>query len=112
MAGPLTGYRIIEIAGIGPGPFAAMLLADMGAEVVRVERVLIYKACAVVVQVHTWHAVAVVERRLRELDGHAADGVTRAVGGDGRKCPLDGARAGRGLCATVRRGHEHRSVRR
>ena len=38
MAGPLTGYRIIEIAGIGPGPFAAMLLADLGAEVVRVER--------------------------------------------------------------------------
>jgi alpha-methylacyl-CoA racemase len=38
MSGPLTGYRIIEIAGIGPGPFAAMLLADMGAEVVRVER--------------------------------------------------------------------------
>jgi alpha-methylacyl-CoA racemase len=38
VAGPLTGYRIIEIAGIGPGPFAAMLLADMGAEVVRVER--------------------------------------------------------------------------
>lgn len=38
MSGPLTGYRVIEIAGIGPGPFAAMLLADMGAEVVRVER--------------------------------------------------------------------------
>ncbi len=38
MPGPLTGYRIIEIAGIGPGPFAAMLLADLGAEVVRVER--------------------------------------------------------------------------
>jgi alpha-methylacyl-CoA racemase len=38
MAGPLNGYRIIEIAGIGPGPFAAMLLADMGAEVIRVER--------------------------------------------------------------------------
>ena len=38
MAGPLKGYRIIEIAGIGPGPFAAMLLADMGAEVIRVER--------------------------------------------------------------------------
>ena len=36
--GPLQGYRIIEIAGIGPGPFAAMLLADMGAEVIRVER--------------------------------------------------------------------------
>ncbi len=38
MTGPLQGYRVIEIAGIGPGPFAAMLLADMGAEVIRVER--------------------------------------------------------------------------
>ena len=39
MAGPLSGIRILEIAGIGPGPFAAMMLADMGAEVVRVDRV-------------------------------------------------------------------------
>ena len=38
MAGPLSGIRILEIAGIGPGPFAAMMLADMGAEVVRVDR--------------------------------------------------------------------------
>ena len=38
MAGPLSGYRIVEIAGIGPGPFAAMMLADMGAEVFRVDR--------------------------------------------------------------------------
>ena len=38
MSGPLSGFRIIEIAGIGPGPFAAMMLADMGAEVIRVER--------------------------------------------------------------------------
>jgi len=37
--GPLQGIRIVEIAGIGPGPFCAMLLADMGAEVLRVERV-------------------------------------------------------------------------
>ena len=36
--GPLHGYRIIEIAGIGPGPFCAMLLSDQGAEVVRVDR--------------------------------------------------------------------------
>ena len=36
--GPLQGITVIEIAGIGPGPFAAMSLADMGAEVVRVER--------------------------------------------------------------------------
>jgi alpha-methylacyl-CoA racemase len=38
MPGPLDGYRVIEIAGIGPGPFAAMMLADMGAEVLRVDR--------------------------------------------------------------------------
>ncbi|MAT92645.1 MAG: carnitine dehydratase [Halioglobus sp.] len=36
--GPLQGLTIIEIAGIGPGPFAAMLLADLGADVIRVER--------------------------------------------------------------------------
>ncbi len=38
MAGPLAGVRIIEIAGIGPGPFCGMMLADHGAEVIRVER--------------------------------------------------------------------------
>lgn len=36
--GPLAGIRIIELAGIGPGPLAGMLLADMGAEVLRIER--------------------------------------------------------------------------
>ncbi|HEX4775230.1 MAG TPA: CaiB/BaiF CoA-transferase family protein, partial [Acidimicrobiia bacterium] len=36
--GPLHGVRIVEIAGIGPGPFAAMVLSDMGADVLRVER--------------------------------------------------------------------------
>ena len=36
--GPLHGVKVIELAGIGPGPYGAMLLADMGAEVVRVER--------------------------------------------------------------------------
>lgn len=36
--GPLAGTRIVEFAGIGPGPFACMLLGDMGAEVVRIER--------------------------------------------------------------------------
>jgi alpha-methylacyl-CoA racemase len=38
MSGPLAGLKIIEIAGIGPGPFCAMMLADMGAEVIRVDR--------------------------------------------------------------------------
>ena len=38
MAGPLAGLRVIELAGIGPGPHAAMILGDLGADVVRVER--------------------------------------------------------------------------
>ena len=36
--GPLKGYRVIEMAGIGPAPFCAMMLADMGAEIIRVDR--------------------------------------------------------------------------
>lgn len=39
MAGPLAGLRAVEVAGIGPGPFAGMLLADAGADVVRIDRV-------------------------------------------------------------------------
>ena len=38
MGGPLSGVRVVEIVGIGPGPFAAMMLSDMGAEVLRVDR--------------------------------------------------------------------------
>ena len=37
--GPLEGIRIVEFAGIGPGPFAGMMLADMGAEILRIDRV-------------------------------------------------------------------------
>jgi alpha-methylacyl-CoA racemase len=36
--GPLAGFRVLELAGIGPGPFTAMVLADLGADVVRIER--------------------------------------------------------------------------
>ena len=36
--GPLAGVRVVELAGIGPGPFCGMLLADLGAEVIRVDR--------------------------------------------------------------------------
>jgi alpha-methylacyl-CoA racemase len=36
--GPLAGVKVVEIAGIGPGPFCAMLLADLGADVIRVDR--------------------------------------------------------------------------
>lgn len=38
MPGPLAGVRVVELAGIGPAPFAAMVLAEMGADVVRVDR--------------------------------------------------------------------------
>ena len=36
--GPLEGVRVVELQGIGPGPFCGMMLADMGAEIIRVDR--------------------------------------------------------------------------
>jgi alpha-methylacyl-CoA racemase len=38
MAGPLAGIKVVEITGIGPGPFCAMMLADLGADVLRIDR--------------------------------------------------------------------------
>src|SRR3546814_689096 len=38
VSGPLKGVKILEFAGIGPGPFAGMMLSDMGADVLRIER--------------------------------------------------------------------------
>ena len=37
--GPLTGTKIVEFAGLGPGPFCGMILADMGAEVIVIDRI-------------------------------------------------------------------------
>src|SRR5438309_6634387 len=37
--GPLAGVKVVELVGLGPGPFAGMLLADMGADVLRIDRV-------------------------------------------------------------------------
>lgn len=39
-SGPLAGVRIVELGGIGPGPFTAMLLSDLGAEVLRIDRIV------------------------------------------------------------------------
>jgi alpha-methylacyl-CoA racemase len=36
--GPLSGYTVVELAGIGPGPYAGQLLADLGADVIVVDR--------------------------------------------------------------------------
>jgi alpha-methylacyl-CoA racemase len=38
MTSPLSGIRILEFAGIGPAPFAVMLLSDLGADVIRIDR--------------------------------------------------------------------------
>ena len=38
MAGPLSGIKLVEFVGIGPGPFCGMILADLGAEVIRIDR--------------------------------------------------------------------------
>ncbi|RJG23494.1 CaiB/BaiF CoA transferase family protein [Massilia cavernae] len=37
-SGPLAGYKVLEVSGVGPAPFCAMMLADMGADVLRIER--------------------------------------------------------------------------
>jgi alpha-methylacyl-CoA racemase len=46
MAGPLAGFRVVEMVGLGPCPFAAMMLADMGAEVIRIDRKAVAAAAA------------------------------------------------------------------
>ena len=38
MSGPLEGVRIIELAGLGPAPFAGMMLSDAGADIIRIDR--------------------------------------------------------------------------
>jgi alpha-methylacyl-CoA racemase len=58
-SGPLAGFRVVEFAGIGPGPFACMLLADMGAEVVTLDRVGARK---------NWKSAAGRGRKVVELD--------------------------------------------
>jgi alpha-methylacyl-CoA racemase len=63
-AGPLAGLRVIELAGLGPGPFCAMVFADLGAEVIRLERTRMPAASA-----------GSVDRRLVLTRGREALGV-------------------------------------
>ena len=78
MAGPLTGLKIVEMAGLGPGPFTAMMLADHGAEVIRVERPgnlavpndpLTRSRRSLTVNVKTDAGVAIVRRLASGADG-------------------------------------------
>jgi alpha-methylacyl-CoA racemase len=78
MTGPLAGLRIIELAGIGPVPFAGMMLADHGADVVRIERpdrpttyrnVMHRSRRSVLVDLKRAEGVAVVRRLCAQADG-------------------------------------------
>ncbi len=77
--GPLKGIKIVEIAGIGPGPFCAMMLADMGANIIRVERkgasnlgakfnVLKRGRCSIVIDLKHPDGVAAVLRLIAQAD--------------------------------------------
>ena len=78
MPGPLAGLKIVEMAGLGPGPFAAMMLADHGAEVIRVERPgnlavpndpLTRSRRSLSVNLKTEQGVAIVRRLASRADG-------------------------------------------
>jgi alpha-methylacyl-CoA racemase len=78
MAGPLAGIRIVEMAGIGPGPFAGMMLADHGAEVIRICRpespwnpadVLLRSRQSIILDIKKPQAADVARRVIASADG-------------------------------------------
>ncbi|WP_447929892.1 CaiB/BaiF CoA transferase family protein [Sphingopyxis fribergensis] len=83
MAGPLAGLRIIEIAGIGPGPFCGMMLADHGADVIRIERpgdgpgfapdvvadILARSRRSIMIDLKSPEGIAIVRDLCRDADG-------------------------------------------
>lgn len=70
--GPLAGLKIVEFAGIGPGPFAAMLLADLGAEIIRIER---KEPSELGLQRPRGYDYALRNRKIIQLDLKSAEGV-------------------------------------
>ncbi|CAB3853085.1 CaiB/BaiF CoA transferase family protein [Achromobacter denitrificans] len=108
--GPLAGIRIIELAGIGPGPMAAMLLADMGATVLRIERkepadlgvkrelkynLLLRNRRAIALDLKDPRAVALVLRLLRKADALIEGfrpGVTERLGLGPQACLAENPR--------------------
>lgn len=75
MAGPLAGLRIVEFAGIGPGPFCGMMLADHGAEVIRIDRASGSRGGS---QPVTSHDVLARGRKSIAIDLKSAEGVALA----------------------------------
>lgn len=85
-SGPLAGYRVVEFAGIGPGPFASMMLADMGADVVTLDRVGAKR---------NMNSVASRGRRVVEIDIKAQAAVAQVLGLlEGADALIEGFRPG------------------
>ncbi|RZM25624.1 MAG: CoA transferase, partial [Sphingomonas sp.] len=98
MTGPLAGIRIVELAGIGPAPFACMMLADHGAEVIRIERpgaktggpdgdpakdILLRSRKTIAVDLKSAEGIAVVRDLVASADGFVEGfrpGVTERLG--------------------------------
>ncbi len=75
--GPLTGVRVLEFEAIGPGPFCGMLLADMGADVLLVDRAAAIRGLGF--ERERWYDVMLRGRRSVTLDLKAPDGVAAAL---------------------------------
>ena len=112
--GPLAGFRIIEMAGIGPAPFAATLLSDMGAEVIRLDRreaadlgppgrepkfdVLHRGRRSLAIDVKTEAGCAVVKRLAAKADG-LIEGFRPASWSGWASRPRSSCRSTRGSCS-------------
>jgi alpha-methylacyl-CoA racemase len=92
MSGPLTGFKVIELAGIGPAPMCAMMLSDMGAEVVRVDRLSDAKLGIAMPKKYNFLGRG---RRSIAIDLKNPDGIEALLKLiDGADCVLEGFRPG------------------